>query len=476
VELVADRKPIILIQSSDMAKKILLISYHFPPSAEVGGLRAANFVRQLPRFGWEPFVLTLKDDYLEKKDDEKLKYVGSVKISKAGRMPTLSPIYLGLKRIALRLFRHLNATASISGSGSRPAMPPGRMAETLSQKLRRYILSFLSLPDEQRNWMWPAVFQAVRLIRREKIDCILTSSPPYSVHLVGWVLKCLTGVRWIADYRDPWMTGGSKRMYVTCAASLKIERWLEWKMVQKADLVVANTEMLCEAFKKAYGSRLTDRFICITNGFDGEFFSSFGHVEKDKVFTIIYTGTLYFGRTPEPVFKAVHELIEEGRIDAHAIRIRLVGQCQFIDGRPIDGMVQEYRLGGIVEVLESVSYSRAIEMVKQSHLALLLAPNQPYQIPAKAYDYMGTGTTILAMAEAGATRDLVHSTKAGAAFSTSDTAGIKEFIVRSLNPAGEFAQTGKNGALAEYEIQSIARCLAQQLDRLSGLEAESHAA
>ena len=89
---------------------------------------------------------------------------------------------------------------------------------------------------------------------------------------------------------------------------------------------------------------------------------------------------------------------------------------------------------------------------------------------------MGTGTTILAMAEAGATRDLVHSTKAGAAFSASDTAGIKEFIVRSMNPTGGFSQAGKNGTLAEYEIQSVARCLAQQLDRLSGLGVDCHAA
>jgi len=455
-----------------MAKKILLISYHFPPSTEVGGLRAANFARQLPQFGWEPVVLTLKDDYLQKQDAEKLKFVGSVKIFKAGRTPTLSPIYVGMKtalRPLVSLFRRSDLPAGTSKNSAGPATAANRGGEALAQKLRRYVLSFMSLPDEQRNWMWPALFQAIRLVRREKIDCILTSSPPYSVHLIGWLLKCLTGVRWIADYRDPWMTGGSKKLYSTCAASLTIERWLEWRVVQKADLVVANTEMLCEAFKKSYGSRLPDRFVCITNGFDGEFFSSFGPVEKDKVFTIIYTGTLYFGRTPEPVFQAVRELIEEGRIGAQAIRIRLVGQCQFINRRPIGEIVREYQLEENVEVLESVSYNRAIEMVKQSHLALLLAPNQPYQIPAKAYDYMGTGTTILAMAEAGATRDLVHSTKAGAAFSASDTAGIKEFIVRSMNPTGGFSQAGKNGTLAEYEIQSVARCLAQQLDRLSGL-------
>ena len=455
-------------RQSDMVKKILLISYHFPPSTEVGGLRAANFARQLPRFGWDPSVLTLKDHYLEKVDLEKLKYVGPVKIFKAGRTPTLSPVYVGIKRIAQRLFRQSNTPASISESSSRPGIPAGRMAETVSQKLRRYILSFLSLPDEQRNWMWPAVIRAVRIIWREKIDCIMTSSPPYSVHLVGWLVKCMTGVQWIADFRDPWMTGGSKRLYFTCAASLGIERWLEWRVVQKADLVVANTAMLCEVFRKAYGSRLPDRFVCITNGFDGEFFSSFGHVEKDRVFTIIYTGTLYFGRTPEPVFQAVHELIQEDRIDAQAIRIRLVGQCRVINGRPIEEIIHGYQLNGVVEVLESVSYIRAIEMVKQSHLALLLAPNQPYQIPAKAYDYMGTGTKILALAEEGATSDLIHSAAAGAVFSPSDTAGIKEFICQSMNQTGDPGRKATNSVGVYCDIRSLTRRLAEHLDRLSG--------
>ena len=450
-----------------MDKKVLLISYHFPPSAEVGGLRAANFSRHLPRFGWTPLVLTLKDDYLGKIDIGKLKNVGPVKIIKAGRMPTLSPIYMGIKRIAQCFVRQSRAPTSVSERGSQSSLPAGRTTETFAQRLRRYILSFLSLPDEQRSWVWPAVIQALRVVRRERIDCIMTSSPPYSVHLVGWLVKLVTGVRWIADFRDPWMTGGSKKLYFTCAASLRIERWMERRIVQKADLVSANTEMLCEAFRKAYGTRLPNRFVCITNGFDGEMFSSFGHVEKDKVFTIIYTGTLYFGRTPEPVFQAVHELIQEGRINARAIQIRLVGQCEIINGRPIEEMIQAYQLKGVVEVLESVSYNRAIEMVRQSQLALLLAPNQPYQIPAKAYDYMGTGTNILALAESGATCDLIHSTGVGAVFRPSDTAGIKEYLLGSMNADCGLVQSKGKRSVSEYEVHSLTRRLARYLDGLS---------
>ena len=450
-----------------MGKKVLLISYHYPPSVEVGGLRSANFSRHLPHFGWVPYVLTLRDECLDRADPEKLKYVGSVKIFKAGRMPTLSQVYVGIKRIGQRLFRKSRKSVTRSDNGTGPGRSSSRIAETRSQKLRRYILSFLSLPDEQRNWVLPAVIQGIRIIKREKIDCIFTSSPPYSVNLVGWLLKLLTGVRWIADFRDPWMTGGSKKLYMTCAASLGIERWLEWRMVQNADLIVANTEMLCEAFRKAYGSQLPDRFVCITNGFDGELFSSLGPLEKEQVFTIIYTGTLYFGRTPEPVFQAVRELIQEGRIDAQAIRIRLVGQCQVIDGRPTGEIVHGYQLDGIVEVLEPVSYNRAIEMVRQSQLALLLAPNQPYQIPAKAYDYMGSGTKILALAEDGATCDLVRSTGVGAAFRPSDTAGIKEFLLRSMKYDCLSSQSKNKGPVSEYEIHSLTRRLAQYLNSVS---------
>lgn len=451
-----------------MGKKVLLISYHYPPSVEVGGLRCANFSRHLPRFGWIPYVLTLKDEYLDTADPEKLKRVGSVKIFKAGRMPTVSQAYVGIKRIAQWLFRKSSESVTRSDGGTGPGQSSSRVAETWSQKLRRYILSFLSLPDEQRNWVLPAVIQGVRIIKREKIDCIFTSSPPYSVNLVGWLLKAITGVRWIADFRDPWMTGGSKKLYMTCAASLGIERWLERRVVEKADLLVANTEMLSEAFRKAHGSQLSDRCVCITNGFDGELFSSFGPVEKEKVFTITYTGTLYFGRTPEPVFQAVHELIHEERIDAQSIRIRLVGHCQVIDGRPTGEIVHDYQLEGIVEVLKPVSYKRAIEMVKQSQLALLLAPNQPYQIPAKAYDYMGTGTRILALAEDGATCDLVRSTGVGSAFRPSDTAGIKEFLLRSMSPDCLSIESKSKGPVSEYEIQSLTRRLARYLDSFGG--------
>jgi glycosyltransferase involved in cell wall biosynthesis len=448
-----------------MPRKILLISYHFPPSAEVGGLRIANFARRLPRFGWNPCVLTVKDRYLHAVDLERLDGLVHTKIFKAGRTLTVSQAYLACKKAARRLVQKGDPPSGIANLNGPDFVGPGRCRESVSRRLRRYILSFLSLPDAERNWLLPAVLEAVHIVRRENIECILTSCPPYSTHLVGLLVKWIAGVRWwIADFRDPWMTAGSKSLYPTCSVSLGIERWLERTVVRNADMIIANSGRLCEAFKRAYGSISTDRFVCITNGFDPEYFSGFAQLPKEDVYTITYAGSLYFGRTPEPVFQAVQQLLREGSVEAQSIRIRLVGQCRSVEGRPIDDIVERYGLGNIVEVLEPVPHRQATQMVRQSHLALLLAPNQPYQIPAKVYDYMGAGTRILALAKEGATADLIRGA-AGAVFDPSDIAGIKGFIGRSLEESRGSGCLLQPPVTKDFDLDSIARRLAEELGR-----------
>jgi glycosyltransferase involved in cell wall biosynthesis/2-polyprenyl-3-methyl-5-hydroxy-6-metoxy-1,4-benzoquinol methylase len=317
----------------------------------------------------------------------------------------------------------------------------------------------------------PAVIEAVRAIRREKIEYILTSCPPYSAHLVGLLAKWTTGVRWwVADFRDPWMTTGTKALSPTCSASLGIERWMERAVVGNADRIVTNTEMLCEGLKRAYDSIPKERFACITNGFDRDFFSRFAHLQKERTFTIIYAGSFYFGRTPEPVFQAVHDLLREGAVARQDVRIRLVGHCRSVEGRPIDELIERYRLRDVVEVLEPVSYNKAIAMIRQSHLALLLAPNQPYQVPAKIYDYLGAGTRVLALAREGATADFIRNTAIGAVFDPSDTAGIKGFIRQSVEACGTSDCWINPDATSPFELDSISRRLADELNRLCVVE------
>lgn len=437
-----------------------MISYHFPPSAAIGGQRIVNFAKNLPLFGFETSVLTVKEKYIERLDAGRLKDVESIKITRTGMLPQVTGLYPGLKA----LITGETAGNNKNAAPAPPLGPSGAGNERITRKLRRYVKSFIFLPDGERNWVMPAVYRAARLIRRDNIDCILTSCPPYSVHLIGLYLKTLTGVKWIADFRDPWMIIGAKRLYTTCKLSLRLEKWIEKKVIKNADMVLFNTRRIKDAYVNRYSDEPAGKFVCILNGFDPGVFSRYRDLEKYDRFTLSYTGSMYVGRTPEPIFMAIKKLISDRRVDAKAICIKLVGDCRYINGRSATEMAGSYGLDSIVEVVDTVPYHEALDIISRSHLAMLFAPNLPYQIPAKVYDYIGVGTRILALAEEGATADLVDSTGAGKAFDPSDIEGITEFIYQSITHAKDLKQ-GDPQALQGLEVEEVTKDLARQINR-----------
>ncbi len=426
----------------------------------------AHFAKYLPFYGWNASVLTIKDKYLRKLDAGRLNDIRIEKIYKTGQLPTVLQGYLKLKTLYYSFLKNRKVTPEeLERTYTQsPAAPSG--PEKIFQKVKRFAVSFLTLPDAERNWVLPAVLRAVREIKRESIDCILTSSPPCSGHLIGLIVKTITGVRWVADFRDPWVTSGPKRLFVTTAASTRVETWLEKQVIQRADLVLTTTEKLCANFRESYRYLPDGKFAYIPNGFDGESFAKLDQLKKYDIFTLTYAGTLYIGRSPEPAFKAIHELAKEGKLDLQNIKLKLVGNCRTIGGHPISRIIHAYGLDSAVEVLETIPYLNALEIIKQSHVALLFAPGQPLQIPAKVYDYLGLGTKILALTEKGATWDLITATGAGSAFYPSDIDGIKEFIYRSMSHGNLTASANNAAVRKKFDRKLIAQNLAGELDRL----------
>ncbi len=447
-------------------KKILLISYHFPPSTAVGGLRAANFAKYLPSCGWTPHVLTIEDRFVKAIDREKIKDIEAIKIIKAPQLPTLIDAYLLIKKRCNRILKKDFAAQAKQGMPDYSSSGGPSGSERLSRRLKRYIISMISQPDGERGWILPATLQAVREIKREKIDCILTSCPPYSVHIIGLLAKMITGVKWVVDFRDPWMTTGIKIVPPTCALTNAIESRLEKKVIQKADMVVFNADRLKEAYREKYTTESVSKFAWIPNGIDRSIFPMIGPPNKYGKFTLSYTGTLYMDRTPEPIFQAVYQLLSEGKVGLDAINVKLVGNCNRVGGHPITRMIQTYGLEGVVEVLDPVPYTKALEIIRRSHVALLFAPNQPYQIPGKVYDYLGVGTKILAIAEPGATSDLINSTKCGKAFLPSNTAGIKEFIWQVMNYGKSAEDNYYSAVLHQFDAKRLSESLSDNLNKI----------
>ena len=452
--------------SGKTGKRVLIISYHFPPSLEVGGFRAAMFAKHLPRFDWQCSVLTIDDTNLGQRDLKRLQELQAVNILRAPQLPTMLGLYAAVKKNCRKSQQTSSEPVSGPGRQSGTEQIAQQAQESLRQKIRRYLLAFLTMPDVHRAWVVPAFFTALRRIRHENIECILTTSPPHSVHLIGLLLKIFSGVQWIADFRDPWMTGGYKRLFITCDASMRIERWMERLIIQKADLVLTNTDALCSTFTTAYRDQPQGKFLCITNGIDAELYARYTHMKKYDTFTITHAGSLYFGRSPEPVFTALRELAQEGHLDLKRVNVKLLGDCYFTGDLPTVELIKREALDSVVELIGPVSYSEALETIKRSHIALLLAPDQPRQIPAKVYDYMGLGTTILALAGAGVTTDLIRATGAGVAVDPTDVQGIKSVICQLYGQREQLQSGGQTPSLQRFDTQLLTGHLAEQLDGL----------
>jgi len=449
----------------DKKKKILLITYHFPPSSAIGGVRIASFTKYLPNEGWEPIVLTIQDSYVEHKDEALLDLLPPVAIYKTRLLPSINELYLKIKSLISKNWPARTCSDAISSHSNNNTFT--KQSNQL-KSIRNFIVALMAVPDEKRNWIIPATIKALHIIRREKIHYCLTSSPPYSTHIIGLLIKLIRKqTKWIADFRDPWMVPLDKRLYPTTFFSKAIDYCLENNVIRKADLVLTTTKLLADELSGYYRKYHSSKFIVVPNGFESEV-CAFVDTRCYDIFTISYTGSFYVGRSPEPIFQAVSSLIKSKTISASDIRIKLVGNCRYIESIPTEEIIKKYDLVSVVEVIDPVPQTEAHRIIRQSHISLLLAPNQPYQIPAKTYEYIGLGTPILALTGEGATADLINSTEFGKAIHPDNIDSIKAYLIKEMNQK----DSQKDQNVASLDIYTRRRSVQQLVQHINELEAE----
>jgi glycosyltransferase involved in cell wall biosynthesis len=452
-------------KSKSPMKKVLIIAYHFPPDFAVGGLRIAKFARYLPPNGWEPTILTVEDRYRDQLDRERVKDVGDTRVLKTIKVPKLNSLLLSLKRgvsagLDARKVKGRNDKGCIYSENSK--VPK---SESLLRKLKRYYLSLSGIPDRDRNWVIPATVKAMLELKGCRYDCIMTSSPPHSSHLIGLILKKLTKIQWIADFRDPWIDLLPYRAFrLRSNLSDRIEKWLENEVIENADRVITTTDEHRKAVICRFPNENPEKFIYIPNGIDSEKFMICELPERFEKFTISYAGTIYLNRSPEPVFKAIQKLTSLGKIEPAEISFKLFGNCDQIDGKPISMKIAQYGLESVVEVSGPIPFNEALHIMQRSHLVLLLAtPVQDINIPAKIYDYFGSRSKIIAITETGATAELINNTNSGVCFSPSDTDGIAEYIFALMRSEERDRIRNDPSHYARFDARLLTEKLAQQL-------------
>ena len=441
--------------------RVLAILHQFPPDRAVGAQSSAQICRYLPMFSWDVTVLTVREDYFGAADqDQGNGFSGTV-------------IRTGVIPHPFELYRWLKAAR---------ARKPGPQVQALShgsqkgRSFRRSIRSLLEVPDPYTGWIPPAVWNGLAAMRKERIDAIFSSGPWWTNHLVALVLAQMTGVPWVAHFRDSWAQGYWVKSVTPL--SIRIEKALERAVVKRAQAVVCVTEMQTEMLRGANRDVSGNKFTTIPNGYDdAEWVHAPRGRHRNEKFVITYAGNLYHGRSPYPLFRALRSLIDGGRIQRDDIRVELLGMCDRAEGSKVIEVAETFGVASCVSLPGLLVKSEAIQRMQKSDLLLLLVDEQNYSIPAKTYEYLRAGRPILALTTGGAVVDLLRETGGAWIVDPADTSGIESAVMDAYCAwkDGVDARLPDGDVVRGYDRRLLAGRIADVLNTVSLLPPQTRA-
>ena len=392
-----------------MATKVLIISFYFPPAGGGGVQRWLKLAGYLPAQGIETHVLA-PDDPRWLQSDPELQIPADVHVHRA-RYVGPSGIQPGEKLLGQRGLRRL---------WLRVLLTPRR----------------LLIPDENVSWVASALPAARRIVKREGIDVVITTSPPTSPHLIGAHLRRHSGVHWIADLRDS-IIAKSDRHYERALVRLKekANRRLARTIARRADAIVCVTPTIAEEMTEL-GAR--GEMPVIPNGADFDDFAAIEY-EPGERFRITHTGNFFGDRDPRPFLSAL------AQIDA-PITARFIGAFRTVDRL----WAEELGLGEKLELIRFQPHAQAIASQRNSEALLILIPfsaGRGIDVPSgKIYEYLAARRPILAaVPPQGAAANLVREANAGLVAPPDDSEAIRAALE-------ELVARWRKGGLADVEL------------------------
>ncbi|MEP3210285.1 MAG: glycosyltransferase family 4 protein [Maribacter sp.] len=388
-------------------RKVLVITYYWPPAGGPGVQRWLKFVKYLRDFGVEPVVYIPENPNYPIVDES---FVNEIPEDITIYKHRISEPY----RIANILSR--KKTKRISSG----------IIQTKNQSFLEQIMLWVRgnffIPDARKYWVRPSVKFLFDILEKEQIATIITTGPPHSVHLIGYHLKEFKKIKWIADFRDPWTSiGYHKKLKLTRMAQNR-HKELEQLVLAKADKIVVTSHTT----KKEFQTLTKQPIEVITNGYDKMVVSK---VALDEAFTISHIGSMLSGRNPKNLWKVLSELIAENLAFKESVRLQFLG----VLSDDVLQTLKEFDLENYVDVIGYVSHEEAIQYQQKSQVLLLAEIDSEETkgiIPGKLFEYMAAERPILGIGPIGwEVTDVVTATKTGAIFEYSAHFQLKNVLL-----------------------------------------------
>jgi glycosyltransferase involved in cell wall biosynthesis len=376
--------------SADEDRRLLVVSYHFPPDPSVGGLRWSGLTKYLSGHGWRSWVVTAAP--------QPAHAVAGVVVASCPRTPTLNDGYRWLRSGPRRDRPPSTPAATPDATGK-----PTRHSWFATLRFEAGVL--LSLPDYARGWVLRAAWTTRRLIARERPSVVVSSGPPHSAHIAAWIATRFTNTPWYVDMRDPWAGPSTDAWRESVGCRSALARWFtsasERLVFGSATKIICNTR----EFAAVLAARYPDvKIEWVPNAVDHELVPPV-ETEPYPGLGIVHAGTIYGGREFGPLLAALRTFLDRHPDAAHdGTRLRIAGHVEEPYFGTLKRQIAELNLERHVEFMGVLPRSEALRVVGRSTLAIVLAQGQEFQVPAKLYETvaMGVQTVVLASAASAA--------------------------------------------------------------------------
>jgi galactitol-specific phosphotransferase system IIB component len=389
-------------------KKVLIITYYWPPAGGPGVQRWLKFVKYLPDNNIQPIVYIPENPTYPIVDE--------------GLVDEVSKQAIILRNKIIEPYQLASIFSKKSTKGISSGIIPNQKKQSFIQKLLLIIRGNLFIPDARILWVKPSVKYLEKYILENNIDTIITSGPPHSLHLIGLKLKQNLNVKWFADFRDPWTTIGYHSALKLSSFAEKKHKDLERKVLNTADTIIVTSKTTKTEFQAITSKPIE----VITNGYDVENISK---QVLDEKFTLAHIGSFLSDRNPIILWESLSELVTENEKFATLFQLKLIGKVsqEILDA--IDG----FNLNSYVNNIGYVSHKEAVEHQKKSQILLLIEIDSPETksiIPGKLFEYMVSERPIIAIGPKESDfSEIITNTNTGVFFTYDEKEKLKNLIL-----------------------------------------------
>lgn len=373
------------MRKTNMSRKVLIVTYYWPPAGGPGVQRWLKFVKYLPQFHIEPIVYCPENANYPITDR-----------SMSNEVPESVTVLKQPIREPFKLAGKLSKTSTKQISSG---LIPKNEKQGFRDKLLLFIRGNFFIPDARKFWIKPSVKFLKQYIEENQIEILITTGPPHSLHIIGLQLKRQLNIRWIADFRDPWTTIGYHKKLKLSSLAKRRHLKLEQDVLNSADQIVVTTRLT----KKEFAEKTDQPIEVITNGYDHQ---STVKMEKDVNFTIAHIGSLLTERNPKVLWQVLKELVDENSALAKDLKLKFLG----VVSDDVLESIEEYGLSDYVDNFGYQHHDKAIKEQLVSQLLLLLEIDSEETkaiLPGKMFEYLISGTPIIAIGPEGSDVEVI---------------------------------------------------------------------